>query len=230
MNLQKQVCTIWALALSLGCFAYPGMQDKVVAAKNTPQLQNLQKALEESIWDPYILTRAEELLQADRNSHMGYAQHDLEHYYNQVKTQEISSSTETVPPASAQAGATTSPNVTNSQTPTYYVPLVQMKEEDTESGADGPEAGVYWVEIGSTNTSDGPEVEYFYLISKKETISTNDGPEDPGYEVIVPAIFNEAYRHFAANPRSAKATIQETRQLLTIYYRQVQAEKKNQKK
>ena len=114
-------------------------------------------------------------------------------------------------------------SVAQSQTPKYYVPLVQLPEEETTPGADGPEAGIFWVEIGGESTADGYEPEFFYLTSG-EVESTYDGPEGPFYEEIVPAIFNEAYRRFAADPKSAKATVSQTRQLLTKYYRQVQAE------
>ena len=116
--------------------------------------------------------------------------------------------------------------VTGSQTPKYYVPLVQLPEEEATPGADGPEAGIYWVEIGGEYTADGYEPEFFYLTSKKIVIDTYDGPVGPFYEEIVPAIFNEAYRRFAADPKSAKATVSQTRQMLTKYYRQVQAEQK----
>ncbi len=165
-------------------------------------------ALEEN--DPYILTRAEELLQKDRNAHSGYPVHNLSYYYQQVKQEE----------------ETSTPKVAiRSQAPRYYVPLVQLKEEDNTPGADGPETAITWVEIGGEYTADGYEPEYFYLTSKTVVIETKDGPKGPFYEPIVPAIFNEAYKRFAADPRCAKATVSQTRQLLTQYYRQVQAEK-----
>lgn len=112
------------------------------------------------------------------------------------------------------------------QAPHYYVPLVQLKQEDPTPGADGAEAGIMWVEIGGKYTADGYEPEFFYLTSKQVVVETNDGPSGPFYEAIDPATFNEAYRRYAADPRSAKATVSQTRQLLTTYYRQVQAEKK----
>ena len=106
---------------------------------------------------------------------------------------------------------------------TYYVPLIQLKEQENVPGADGAEAGIFWVEIGGTNTADGYEPEFFYLISKKVDSADNDGPAGPCYEEIIPSVFNEAYKRFAADARSAKATISQTRKLLTLYYRQVQA-------
>ena len=109
---------------------------------------------------------------------------------------------------------------------TYYVPLVQLKEQENTPGADGAEAGIFWVEIGGTNTADGYEPEFFYLVSKKEAPKTSDGPSAPYYEEIVPSIFNEAYKRFATDPRSAKATVSQTRRLLTILYRQVEAERR----
>ena len=113
------------------------------------------------------------------------------------------------------------------QTPVkYYVPLIQLDEKEAVPGADGAEAGIFWVEIGGTNTADGYEPEFFYLTSKKVVLEGRDGPSGPGYEEIIPAVFNEAYRRFAVDPRSAKATISQTRKLLTMYYRQVQAEQK----
>lgn len=114
--------------------------------------------------------------------------------------------------------------VSDSQTPTYYVSLVQLPEEETVPGSDGPQAGIYWVEIGGEYTADGYEPTFFYLTSKKVVVETYDGPVGPFYEEIVPAIFNEAYRRFAADPKSATATVSQTRQLLTKYYRQVQTE------
>ncbi len=112
--------------------------------------------------------------------------------------------------------------------PHYYVPLVQLSEEEPTPGADGAEAGIMWVEIGGEYTADGYEPEFFYLTSKQVVVETNDGPLGPFYEPIDPATFNEAYRRYAADPKSKKATVNQTRQLLTKYYRQVQAEK-NQK-
>lgn len=47
-----------------------------------------QTQMEEELPDPYILTRAEELLQKDRNDHSGNAVHDFNYYYNQVREQE----------------------------------------------------------------------------------------------------------------------------------------------
>jgi hypothetical protein len=111
------------------------------------------------------------------------------------------------------------------QTPVkYYVPLIQLDEKEAVPGADGAEAGIFWVEIGGTNTADGYEPEFFYLHTKKVEPATKDGPSAPAFEEIVPSVFNEAYRRFAADPRSAKATIDQTRQLLNMYYRQVQAD------
>lgn len=107
---------------------------------------------------------------------------------------------------------------------TYYVPLVQLKEQENQPDADGAQAGIFWVEIGGTNTADGYEPEFFYLTSEEDEPETKDGPSGPFYEEIVPAIFNEAYRRFASDPRSAKATINQTRQLLNVLYRQVEAE------
>ena len=112
------------------------------------------------------------------------------------------------------------------KTPHYYVPLVQLSEEASTPGADGEEAGIMWVEIGGQSTADGYEPEFFYLTSNQVVVETNDGPKGPFYEKIDPATFNEAYRRYAANPKSQKATVSQIRQLLTKYYRQVQAEKK----
>ena len=108
----------------------------------------------------------------------------------------------------------------------YYVPLVQLKGEESTPGADGPEAGIFWVEIGVEHTYDGNEPIFWSLTSKKVVVETNDGPMGPFLEEINPVIFNEAYRRYASDPRSAKATINQTKQMLTKYYRQVEAEKK----
>lgn len=116
-----------------------------------------------------------------------------------------------------------------SQAPHYYVPLVQLPQEPATPGADGAEAGIMWVEIGGQYTADGYEPEFFYLSSKRVVLETNDGPLGPFYEPIIPSIFNEAYRRFAADPKSKKATPSQTRQLLTTYYHQVEAEKKAEK-
>ena len=106
----------------------------------------------------------------------------------------------------------------------YYVPLVQLVEEDKASIADGAEGGIFGVEIGGAYTADGYEPEFFYLVSdKKVDFADGEGPVVL-YEPIVARIFNEAYKRFASDPRSATATIDQTRQLLTEYYRQVQAE------
>ncbi len=131
-------------------------------------------------------------------------------------------------PGKSSLGTQVERAVTNavSQTPKYYVPLVQLSEEEPAPGADGAEAGIFWVEIGGESTADGYEPTFFYLTSKKVVVETSDGPVGPFYEQIRPAIFNEAYRRFAADPRSANATINQTRQLLTKYYRQVEAENK----
>ena len=108
----------------------------------------------------------------------------------------------------------------------YYVPLVQLVEDDNSSTADGAEGGIFWVEIGSSCTADGYEPEFFYLISdKKVDFADGEGPVAL-YEPIVARIFNEAYKRFASDPRSATATVDQTRQLLTQYYRQIQAEQK----
>ena len=107
----------------------------------------------------------------------------------------------------------------------YYVPLIQLDEEEDALDADGPQAGIFWVEIGGTNTADGYEPEFFSLYTKKAEPVTKDGPTAPAVEAIVPSIFNEAYRRFAADPRSANATLNQTRQLLNKYYRQVQVER-----
>lgn len=115
--------------------------------------------------------------------------------------------------------------VAAAQAAKYYVPLIQLNEE-VAPDADGPSAGIFWVEIGSTSTADGYEPEFFYLLSDKCDTEGKDGPSGPYYEEIIPAVFNEAYRRFASNPASAKADINQTRKLLTAYYRQVQTEKK----
>lgn len=164
-------------------------------------------------YDPYFLTRAEELLQKDRDAHSGNAVHTLDYYYQQVVNENQEE---------------TKPQSTNTQATQYYIPLVQLKEEAQTPGADGPEAGIMWVEIGGEYTADGYEPEFFYLTSKKVVFEFNyDGPTGPGLEEIKPAIFNEAYRRLASDPRSAKATINQIKQILTKYYRQVEAEQKN---
>ena len=109
----------------------------------------------------------------------------------------------------------------------YYVPRIQISEGENDSTADGSEAPIFWVEIGVTPTTNGYESEYFYIESQQqEDDPSADGPSVPSYEPIVPAVFNEAYRRFAADPRSVKATFAQTRKMLTTYYRQVQAEQK----
>lgn len=114
----------------------------------------------------------------------------------------------------------------NTNLPKYYVPLIQLNEDEPAVGSDGAEAGIFWVEIGGTTTADGYEPEFFYLLDESEEIEGKDGPSGPFYEEINPKIFNEAYRRFASDPSSAKATFAQTRKMLTKHYRNIQKEKK----
>ena len=112
----------------------------------------------------------------------------------------------------------------NSQVPKYYVPLIQLSEDAPTVGADGAETGIFWVEIGGTVTADGYEPEFFYLLDESEEVEEEDGPSGPFYEEINPKIFNEAYRRFASDPSSSKATLAQTRKILKEHYRNIQKE------
>lgn len=87
--------TILTLLLVLGAFPLlaqvnsAGKQPLQTQVENTVlRAQAQQQLIEPTEDDPYLLIRAEELWQADRNIHSGYPKHDLKYYYNWLLQQE----------------------------------------------------------------------------------------------------------------------------------------------
>lgn len=86
---------ILTLLLVLGAFPLLAQVNNAGKQPLQTQVENAvlrtqaqQKLIEPTEDDPYLLIRAEELWQADRNIHSGYPKHDLKYYYNWLLEQE----------------------------------------------------------------------------------------------------------------------------------------------